>query len=436
MRMRRGLFLLALPIGGIVVAARSAPPETALAMFDDEPTIDAEAVPEATPPPELAVPPRPIRVADELLERRIVRRRRLFADFVRVYAKTVHTKAMERLSRMAAYTKEADLAFRRGEYDVARRYAEAAVIEDPDSEAALRLARLATAAVAEVERHTTAARACAEGWEDARRRLDERTRPPAEPSDFDASNPNIATRAEDDSDGTSGDAAVVAKLEAIRVRGLAMEDQNLDQVVTWLHSYTGLAFHLTPEVRRARFDDVRITVPGLDDVSISWLLTNIVTTPYDLMWEVRDGVVTIATKDEVRPQLRLKYFDTKDLAVKIQNFRGNEIFLSPSSYIPPEPPELEEPEPLFPPDPLVEAIRSAVDPGTWDYRGASIDLKNGTLIVKHTLAAIESVRLFLELLRESLHPVLGRPTIEFHSIAPRGEDEAATPPPDAATPGR
>ncbi len=436
MRARRGLSLLAMSSVGLAAARMTATREPATPILEDESTITDEPVPDTTPPPELAVPPRPIRVADELLEQRLIRRRRLFTDFVRVYAKSVREKALERLGRMRAYAFEANLAFRRGEYDVARRYAEAAVIEGPDSEAAQQLVRLATDAAAEVARHTAAMRACTEGWEDARRRLIDDTRPPANPYEVTPSDPNIAAPVEHDSDVTNVEAAVVAKLEAVRVRGLSFEDQNLDQVMTWLQSCTGVSFHLTPTARRARFDDVRITVPGLDDVSILWVLTNVVTTPYDLLWEVRDGVVTIATKNEVRPELRLKYFDVKDLAVKIRNFKGNEIFLSPSSYIPPQPPELAEVEPVFPSDPLVEAIRSAVDPGTWDVRGASIDVKNGTLIVKHTSAAIESVRLFLELLREALHPVLGRPTIEFHSIAPRGDDDAATPPPDTSTPDR
>jgi hypothetical protein len=437
MRARRGLFLLAAPVIGLVAALTATTPEPATGALEDETRIADESFIEATPPPELAVPPRPIRVADELLEKRIIRRRRLFADFVRVYARTVREKEQARVDRFRAHAKEADLAFRRGEFDAARRYAEAAVLEDPDSEAAQRLVRIATAAGAEAARHATAAGACVEGWDEASRRLNDLTRPPADTAeDTVLFGVNTATQTERDPDDADAEATVVERLDAVRVRGFSCDGQDLDQIMTRLCSLTGLSFHLTPAARRTRFDDVRITVPGLDEVSIRWILTNVVTTPYELGWEIRDGVVTIATKDEVRPQLRLKYFDVKDLSVKIQNFKGDNIFLSPSSYIPPDPPELVEPEPVFPPDPLVEAIRSAVDPGTWDLHGASIDLKNGTLIVKHTPAAIESVRLFLELLRETIHEALGRPDIEFHSIAPRGEDEAATPASSAATPGR
>ena len=109
--------------------------------------------------------------------------------------------------------------------------------------------------------------------------------------------------------------------------------------MTYLRTVTGLNFHITPKVRTTKFDEVKITVPGLDDVSVKWLLDNVITTPYDLRWEPRDGVVTLVMKDEVPGTMRLKYFDVKDLAAKTRHFRVTGLFPPPSNYPPPDPPD-------------------------------------------------------------------------------------------------
>ena len=188
----------------------------------------------------------------------------------------------------------------------------------------------------------------------------------------------------DDRSDSESKAAILATLEAKRVKGLQFQDQNLDQVVTYLRTVTGLNFHITPKVRQGKFDEVKINIPGLDDVSVRQVLDNSSRQPYELRWEPRNGVVTIAMKDEVAGQLRLKYFDVKDLAVKIQNFRGTDIYLAPSNYTPPEPPELPEAAQIYPTDALVETIKTVVDEETWKVEGASLEIKNGTLIARNT----------------------------------------------------
>jgi len=172
---------------------------------------------------------------------------------------------------------------------------------------------------------------------------------------------------------------------------VGFQEQTLDQVARYFRTVTGLEFHITPLVRTTRFDDVRITVPPLDDVSIEWMLENVVTTPYGLRWEVRDGVVTIATPEEVRGPMRLKYIDVRSLVSRVVTVRGTDGKWEPR----------EVPEPLLSAEALLDRIRNRVHPESWSDDDASLDVKNGTLIVKNQEATIERVGRFVAELRDA-----------------------------------
>ncbi len=327
----------------------------------------------------------------------------------------------ERLGRIRAYFKEADLSYRRGEYANAREYARQVLRDDPQNAGAKRLIEVSTDSE-HAARDAANKRTFDEEWKNVYEQMVEAIRPQVNTVEFPENwmesiaqrKPRSVGDADEPQDNESK-AAIIATLEAKRVKGLQFQDQNLDQVVTYLRTVTGLNFHITPKVRTSSFDNVKINVPGLDDVSVKWILDNVITTPFDLRWEPRDGVVTIAAKDEVAGELRLKYFDVKDLAVKIQNFRGTEIFLSPSNYTPPEPPELTEAAPIFPTDALLETIKAVVDPDSWvGDSGSSIDLKNGTLIVKNRAETIEKVGELLQELRKNSGPMV---TLEVRFIS-------------------
>ena len=338
---------------------------------------------------ELAVPPRPIYV-----ERACV-----------VGSPGWEQRHVERLGRCGAYLKEADLAFRREEHDVAREYARALLRDEPPCADAERLIEIAT----EVARTTTSPerrRALEDDWKlvyEQVLRAIRRATPDVKASENWIE--SISTHVPRfDRDVATSDAEITAKLEAWRVRGLRLEDQNLDQVVDYLRKVTGLEFQITPNVRTTKFDEVRITVPGLDDVSLKWLLDNVITTPYDLRWEPRDGVVTIAMRDEVAGTMRLKYFDVKSLVARASDSREAQISLFPSNSETLEPPELDEPPAAldFPTDPLVASIRATVDPVTWTAEGVVLELKNGTLIVKNRRRTIERVGVYLNERRQAI----------------------------------
>ncbi len=92
-----------------------------------------------------------------------------------------------------------------------------------------------------------------------------------------------------------------------RLKGLDWEEMNLDQAVAYLRTITGLNFYISPKVREEKFDDVMINAQ-LDDVSVEAVLSAVLTEPFELRWDVRDGVVWIYTPEAFAgtPSLRGK----------------------------------------------------------------------------------------------------------------------------------
>ena len=200
-------------------------------------------------------------------------------------------------------------------------------------------------------------------------------------------------------------AAILATLESKRVKGLVWEEQNLDQVVGYLRTVTGLNFFVTTKVRQTKFDDVKVTLGPLDDVTVKQVL-DLVASQHELRWEPRNGVVTIALKEEIAGTMRLRHFDVKDLAVTIRNFRGTDIYLAPSNFTPPEPPELPEPVAIYPEDALLETIKQTIDPPSWEVEGASIEVKNHIIMAKNTPENLDNVARLLEDLRANAGPLV------------------------------
>ena len=71
-------------------------------------------------------------------------------------------------------------------------------------------------------------------------------------------------------------AGILSIIEKKRVKGLDWEEQNLDQVVAYLRTITGLNFYVSATVRADKFEDTLITAQ-LDDVSIKNILDDVVT---------------------------------------------------------------------------------------------------------------------------------------------------------------
>jgi hypothetical protein len=76
-----------------------------------------------------------------------------------------------------------------------------------------------------------------------------------------------------------------------------------------------------------------------------------------------------------------------------------DIYLLPSHYVPPEPPGLDEPMPLFPADGLVDFLRRTAPAGTWNRDDAWIDARNGDLTVSQSPGALDAIQATIDRLR-------------------------------------
>ena len=168
-------------------------------------------------------------------------------------------------------------------------------------------------------------------------------------------------------------------LETKRVEGLAWDDTTLEQAVAYLRTISGVEFYISPKVREKHMDDIRMTVE-LDDVSLRTLIENVMTTPYEITHEVRAGIVWILTWEERTNEMRLRYFDIKDLIMPRRSADGT-----------PQRAEIDEVR-------LAEievGIRKAVAPEVWRRKDVTMESRNGILIVRAPKDVLNGVDKYL-----------------------------------------
>jgi len=314
------------------------------------------------------------------------------------------TERERRMGRIRAWFDGANRAFRRGEYGTARAYAKQILRHDSTNADAQRIIDISHDA-----EHAGAQEANRRGfddqWQAIMQDMEDSMIPQKNTVEFPENwldeiahrKPRIVGE-ESPAEDSASIAGILSILEKKRIKGLDWEEQNLDQVTAYLRTITGLNFYVSPKVREEKFEDTVISAT-LDDVSVKSILDSVVTEPNELKWEPRGGVIWILTAAEISGSMRLRYFDVKDLSVNIQNFLGQEINLVPSNFTPPEPPELPEPAPIFPAESLVELIRETVGGEAKWEDPATIEARNGILIVRNTSDIMAGVDDLLSQLR-------------------------------------
>ncbi len=90
------------------------------------------------------------------------------------------------------------------------------------------------------------------------------------------------------------------------------------------------------------------------------------------------------------------------LTLPVRSLRGRLPTLVPSNYTPPEAPELPEPTPAIPSEVLLELVRQAVAPESWNREGSSLEVRSGALIARAPEPVLDSVGALMGVLAREL----------------------------------
>jgi len=165
---------------------------------------------------------------------------------------------------------------------------------------------------------------------------------------------------------------------------LSFDDTKLPAAVEWLHVSTGINFIIDQPVLDAGTDTGALlkvaSIPAKGALEL-------VSTVYGVNYVVRDGVITIITKDTAKGGEYIEIYDVRDLINKVASFPSTDYNLSPSGAVEEEPPEPPEPTPIvIEGDALRDLIQNNIDPSTWEGNSnVTINLQqSGALVVRQT----------------------------------------------------
>ena len=205
----------------------------------------------------------------------------------------------------------------------------------------------------------------------------------------------------------SEDAFLERRLDAVRVSGLVVRDEeSLQAVVRALQTASGLPMVVSNQAEVAAIDAGVVFELNLrNPISVRSAL-NIVTDMAgdEVTWIVRHAAVIVTTKDRARGPTIVRAHDVRTLTFGLTDFRAPRIRRlrlideledddggGPFGGVGERVSRLEE-------DEIVTLVQENVAPGTWDGAGISISAENGLLIVVHTPAVQARVAAFLQAL--------------------------------------
>jgi hypothetical protein len=177
---------------------------------------------------------------------------------------------------------------------------------------------------------------------------------------------------------------IEAKLKNLKLT-LDFKDATLDQIADYLRDVADINLIVSGKVEKVEGISIKVT-----DLSLRSVLS-LILAPRNLITIVKDGVLTIATREE--EPVVLDIYDVKDLTYVLPDFPGVEKGLEGSPFDPPsEPTEA-------PPLPIEELVKGHTGGKSWDEGRATIALHNGLLVVKQTKAVHQQIRRMLNELR-------------------------------------
>ncbi len=308
------------------------------------------------------------------------------------------------IARKGELFSEADKQFGRGNFVVAEKLCDEILRLDPDDLPAKELKEISTRA-----RHSAVAeqnhKDLGEQWKRVMEDIKAKTVPQAEIITFPDNWDEISRRKP--REFRPAEAVVSAEEQAIRNRlsGILVSpeftDAPLTQVADFFHQISGVNIVVTKAVLDKLSEDERTVTFTANRLPLSNVLT-IIAEIKALTWNVEDGVVKITTPEDAQTKVQLQMLDIRDLVTPINDFPGEEITLRGSEQI-----EVDEEEDTsgeltaaIQADRLIQLIQENIAPNQWDAP-ASIENKEGTLVIKQTPAVLDQIQSLLADLRKT-----------------------------------
>ncbi|HZL72457.1 MAG TPA: hypothetical protein VFC86_08345 [Planctomycetota bacterium] len=194
------------------------------------------------------------------------------------------------------------------------------------------------------------------------------------------------------------------KLASLKIT-LDFTNARLDEVVAYFQEYSGLNFHLDPDVRTKEGEDgSRVTIK-LKDVTMKSAL-KLILNPRELGCIYKDGVIVIAPKAKLGALTTTRVYDVRDLLFRLRDFAGPRVeltvpggagaALAGASFTLEEEPKGEITEEF-----LTDLIKTNTGDRSWDdSTNASITQINGLLVISQSKPVHDEIRRLLDLLRQ------------------------------------
>jgi type II secretory pathway component GspD/PulD (secretin) len=184
--------------------------------------------------------------------------------------------------------------------------------------------------------------------------------------------------------------AIERKVQAVKVDA-DFKEAPLAEVVDFLRDLVGINIIVDREVQDKGVI-VSLTAKGISAKT----LLNLICGAHELGTRIKDGILTITTKEKAQGDVHLEIYEVTDIVMPIKSFPGREIQFGDDGVTFVD--QTDEPSPDLG-DFLVEMIRNFTGNGAWDNDRATIAYQNGLLIIKQTKEAHRKIQKIILQLR-------------------------------------
>jgi len=309
--------------------------------------------------------------------------------------------------------RQANLAFERERYDLAKSLCEKIQNLDPENKENLQLISLIQQA-----RHSKASDQnrlqYLDEWKKTFSRIEESmilTRDivqfPSYETWKEISNRSNKVTGQEESEESPQDRKIKERIETETV-SMDFVETSLREVVDFLRSTTGINIIIDPEVYKEFPEEEALKVDlTVNNVRLESIL-NLMLSVKGLAYRISNGVLVISTKKRITEKPKLKLYNVRDLTGKLNDFPSLEMSLSASKDDTSSGAQLKaleaqeaRPATTITEEQLTDLIKNNIGKGTWDTATRSIDTRYGTLIIRQTDSIHKQIESLLNDLRKA-----------------------------------